>query len=66
MRRVLSEMTVAAEKNECYHLWWHPENFGDYPVQNMENLSVILKHYRKLVDKYGMTSWNMGEYADLV
>lgn len=66
MRRVLTEMTVAAEKNECYHLWWHPENFGDYPSQNMENLAVILTHYRKLVTKYGMTSWNMGEYADAI
>lgn len=64
IKRVLSEMTKAAEKKECYHLWWHPENFGDYPQQNMENLAVILNHYRQLQNKFGMQSWNMGEYYD--
>lgn len=66
LRRVLREMQAAAKNNECYHLWWHPENFGDYPEQNMDNLAVILSEYRKLKDKYGMCSLTMGETASLL
>lgn len=62
LRRVIKELETAAQKKECYHLWWHPENFGDYPEQNMENLKVILEAYKKLQKRFGMQSWNMGEY----
>lgn len=63
LRRVLNELKDAAVHKECYHLWWHPENFGDYPQQNLENLRTILKEYDICKQKHGMTSWNMGEYA---
>ena len=66
LKRVLKELRVAAKRGECYHLWWHPENFGDYPEQNMENLATILKEYQKLQQQYGMQSWNMGEYLQHV
>ncbi|HEY1200814.1 MAG TPA: hypothetical protein VGE79_07530, partial [Niastella sp.] len=49
---------------EVYHLWWHPENFGDYPEQNLNNLRILLEQYKKCKEKYNMTSWNMGEYVD--
>lgn len=62
LRRILREMTYAAKHNECYHLWWHPENFGDHPQQNMKDLSVILRHFVSLQKRYGMMSWNMAEY----
>ena len=64
LKRVLQELKTAAAKKECYHLWWHPENFGDYPAQNLENLETILKMYQTLKTRYGMQSWNMGEYID--
>jgi peptidoglycan/xylan/chitin deacetylase (PgdA/CDA1 family) len=64
LNRVMAEMKTAAMKKECYHLWWHPENFGDFPEQNMENLRQILNHYTECKKRYGMKSWNMGEYAD--
>lgn len=64
LRRIVNEMEVAAKRNECYHLWWHPENFGFYPEQNMQELEVILKHYKHLHQQYGMQSWNMGEYSE--
>ncbi|MEP6513571.1 MAG: polysaccharide deacetylase family protein [Parafilimonas sp.] len=64
LRRIIKEMQNAAASNECYHLWWHPENFGDYPKENMEDLEIILEEYRKCKDKYGMKSWNMREYAE--
>ncbi|WP_315817017.1 hypothetical protein [Paraflavitalea speifideaquila] len=55
-------MRTAAIRKECYHLWWHPENFGDHPRQNMEGLETLLKQYQQCKNKYGMQSWNMGEY----
>jgi hypothetical protein len=64
LRRLLKELQIAARKKECYHLWWHPENFGNYPKENLEDLQIILTEYRRLKNKYGMVSWNMGEYAE--
>ncbi|HVG14937.1 MAG TPA: polysaccharide deacetylase family protein [Chitinophagaceae bacterium] len=64
LRRTLKELHTAARRNECYHLWWHPENFGDYPRENIQNLRILLQHYKQYKDRYGMKSWNMGEYAD--
>jgi peptidoglycan/xylan/chitin deacetylase (PgdA/CDA1 family) len=64
LRRLCQELRMAAENKECFHLWWHPENFGDYPEQNMQNLQLLLQYYKKCKDKYGMTSWNMDEYAE--
>lgn len=63
LKRVVQELQTAAAKKECYHLWWHPENFGDYPEQNLENLKVVLEEYKKLQNRFGMKSWNMGEYV---
>jgi peptidoglycan/xylan/chitin deacetylase (PgdA/CDA1 family) len=62
-RRLCSELRTAAKRNECYHLWWHPENFGSHPKENMKGLQILLQHYRQCKNKYGMLSWNMGEYA---
>ena len=65
LKRVLNEMLIAAKNKECYHLWWHPENFGYYPKQNLDQLEILLKHYQKLKNQYGMKSWNMGEYTTI-
>lgn len=62
LQRIIGELKTAAKEKECYHLWWHPENFGDYPQENIKNLKLILEEYSKWREKYGMTSWNMGEY----
>ena len=59
LKRVLGEMTAAAKSKECYHLWWHPHNFGDNPAQSMQDLVVILKHFKTLKEKYGMVSMSM-------
>ena len=64
LRRSCQEIRIAAQRKEVYHLWWHPENFGDYPEQNVKDLEVLLLQYKKCKDIYGMTSWNMGEYID--
>lgn len=63
VNRLMQEMKQAAVHNECYHLWWHPENFGDHPDKNMKGLEKLLQQYRKCSEQYGMISWNMGDYA---
>ncbi|MDO6390243.1 polysaccharide deacetylase family protein [Pontibacter sp. BT731] len=59
LQRILSEMTVAAKRKECYHLWWHPHNFGSYPERSMADLKVIIEHYKKQEQQYGMRSLSM-------
>ncbi|WP_121356713.1 polysaccharide deacetylase family protein [Flavisolibacter nicotianae] len=66
LRRSIRELYAAASQGECYHLWWHPENFGDYPQQNLLRLELLLTHFQKCREKYSMESWNMGEYASLL
>jgi hypothetical protein len=56
-------MTYAAKKKELYHLWWHPHNFGVNIKENMENLTVLLKHYQFLHTKYGFANLTMKEAA---
>lgn len=63
LRRILNEMTVAAQKKELYHLWWHPHNFGMNIEKNMNNLRVILNHYQFLQKKYGFANYTMKEAA---
>jgi peptidoglycan/xylan/chitin deacetylase (PgdA/CDA1 family) len=65
LNRIMKEMTVAAKKNELYHLWWHPHNFGVNISENMANLTVILNHYKTLQTKYGFTNCTMKEAAGL-
>lgn len=64
LNRMCDELRSAAKHQECYHLWFHPENFGEYPERNLENLRLLLEQYAKCVKKYGMKSWNMREYAE--
>ncbi|MEP6594740.1 MAG: polysaccharide deacetylase family protein [Ginsengibacter sp.] len=64
LRKVIKELHDAAIHDECYHLWWHPESFGDYPEENLNRLRIILEQYKACKERYGMKSWNMGEYAD--
>jgi hypothetical protein len=65
LRRIIRELTHAAQAGLCYHLWWHPHNFGIDTAANLGFLRKILEHYRFLRSHYGMKSANMGEAADL-
>jgi peptidoglycan/xylan/chitin deacetylase (PgdA/CDA1 family) len=64
--RIASEMERAAKRNECYHLWWHPHNFGNYPEQSLAGLRAILEAYRKCNTAWGMVSMNMKELSSMV
>ena len=63
MRRILSDLTHAAQKGLVYHLWWHPHNFGVHMDENLAFLKKILDHYANLKKVYGMESLNMGDIA---
>lgn len=62
LTRVAQELKAAAVHDECYHLWWHPENFGDHPQENLANLRILLQHYQECKKSFNMESRNMGEY----
>ena len=63
LRRLKAAMTHAARKNEVFHLWWHPHNFGRQPEENLKFLERLLQHYQELVEQYGMRSMTMRELA---
>lgn len=62
--RIKSAMTKAAQGGTCFHLWWHPHNFGKNTFENLSFLQKILKHYSVLKDEYGMRSLNMKNLID--
>ncbi len=63
MHRIKKEMTVAAQKNQLYHLWWHPHNFGVNLEENIAFLSSLLEYYKKLQHAYGFSNLTMEEVA---
>lgn len=66
IKRIQAEMTRAARRGEAYHLWWHPHNFGRYPMPSLSGLSEILEHFQRLRTTYQMESLTMGEIANRV
>ena len=58
-KRIIRSMKHAAKKNEVFHLWWHPHNFGSNIEENFYNLEEILKEYKKLNNKYDFKSMTM-------
>jgi peptidoglycan/xylan/chitin deacetylase (PgdA/CDA1 family) len=65
LKRIKNAMSHAATRNEIFHLWWHPHNFGVNTCENIQFLNRIVEHYNILNIKYGMKSLNMGELVQL-
>lgn len=61
VKRVKSDMKLAAENGKSYHLWWHPHNFTHDIVGCLGRLEEILIYYITLRDQYGMLSLQMKE-----
>lgn len=59
LKRIKSEMLKFAQNGNCYHLWWHPHNFGKNTNLNFSMLREILSYYAFLKDTYGMKSLSM-------
>jgi len=66
LQRILSDLSYTSRIGHIYHLWWHPHNFGVNIKKNLNFLEKILRHFKTLKIKYGMTSLNMGELAHLL
>lgn len=63
LHRITSAMESAARQDRCFHLWWHPHNFGANLKENLAVLEAILKFSRELQDGFGMQSRTMSELA---
>ena len=59
LKRIKRAMTHAAKKNEMFHLWWHPHNFGAQTDENFKNLEYVFKTYKELNNTYGFQSETM-------
>jgi peptidoglycan/xylan/chitin deacetylase (PgdA/CDA1 family) len=64
LRRIRNAMTRAARRNETFHLWWHPHDFGVNTVENIAVLDEVLRHHAHLQDRYGWRNATMGQTAD--
>jgi peptidoglycan/xylan/chitin deacetylase (PgdA/CDA1 family) len=63
IKRIKNAMLNAAKHGGCFHLWWHPHNFGVNQTENLLQLQEILEYYKFLHKKYDMKSMNMNEIA---
>ncbi len=61
--RIKRAITAAADRDECFHLWWHPHNFGVHLRENMRVLEAVLDHLDALRRRGRMESVTMGDLA---
>jgi len=66
LRRIVDDLSMAAERKQLYHLWWHPHDFGARPKENFAVLTRILERFAELRKRHGMESVNMLEAAELL
>ncbi|AFL85684.1 Polysaccharide deacetylase [Belliella baltica DSM 15883] len=64
LQRVMNEMTSAAKQKKIYHLWWHPHNFANNPKASLNELEILINHYKNLKETYGMKSFSMQSLAN--
>jgi len=64
IRRIEAEMELAARTGGCYHLWWHPHNFGRNLTENLSQLDRVISCFKHCRDELGMVSKNMCDFAD--
>jgi peptidoglycan/xylan/chitin deacetylase (PgdA/CDA1 family) len=61
--RIRRAMTHAAERDECFHLWWHPHNFGLHLEENLAVLDALLDHLDVLRRSKRFESVHMGDLS---
>jgi hypothetical protein len=61
IQRIKDGMEIAARTGKVYHLWFHPEDFGLFPDENLMLFGEVLDHYRQMRDRYGMRSLSMAQ-----
>lgn len=62
--RLKKAMRVAGSKNEFFHIWFHPHNFGSNIESNFFNLEEILKYFKELQSKYKFETLTMSEFSE--
>ena len=65
IRRIEKEMEMAAKSGGCYHLWWHPHNFGRNLAENLGQLDRIIETFKRCREEFGMESRNMTDFSSL-
>ena len=63
VRRTVKGFEEAVRRNEIYHLWWHPHNFGRDIESNIGSLERVLDGFEHLRETRGMRSLTMEEAA---
>jgi peptidoglycan/xylan/chitin deacetylase (PgdA/CDA1 family) len=66
LRRIKQAMKRAALAGRIYHIWFHPEDFGLYPTENLALFGEVLSYYQQLRDQYGMQSLSMAGVLNAV
>jgi glycosyltransferase involved in cell wall biosynthesis/peptidoglycan/xylan/chitin deacetylase (PgdA/CDA1 family) len=61
LHRIQGAMETAARKGECFHLWWHPHNFGTNLKENLAILEDLLRFHVVMRERYGVVPMTMGE-----
>lgn len=61
--RLRRAMTHAARTDQCFHLWWHPHNFGVHLRENMAVLEALLDEFDSLRRRHRFESTSMGDLA---
>lgn len=61
--RLTSAMRASARNGECFHLWWHPSNFGSHLRENLAFLTAVIDSFDELRRTLGMESATMVEAA---
>lgn len=65
IRRIQRAMESSARRGECFHLWWHPHNFGTNLKENLAILEELLRFHTLLRDRYGVVPMTMGDTGQL-
>lgn len=63
IRRIEAEMVAAARQGGCYHLWWHPHNFGRNTARNLAQLDRVIACFERCRGDFGMQSRTMRDLA---
>ncbi len=65
LKRIETAMQSAATEKRIFHLWWHPEDFAEYPERNVDFLRMVLQLFDWMRREHGMISLSMEDCADV-
>lgn len=65
LHRMKLEIELAARTGACFHLWWHPHNFGRNISENLRQLDMLINCFKSCRDNLGMVSKNMADLSGI-